>query len=191
MTAGTDSDLLGISRPGQLLLTPIKYTDLIYFSKDALLTAFTTGNLFIILPMLSERSKEIYNHLPLDHEDRDSYIDTVIPVSFNFPNAGKLLLLMFILFAGWFSGLFFSISNYLQFILSGALTFFGSVDAAIPFLLNLFGIPADLYQLYLATSVFNARFASLLGAMHFFTFTILLTSMLLGKAKFDWRKFLK
>ncbi len=43
---------------------------------------------------------------------------------------------------------------------------FGNVNAAIPFLLDLFRIPADTFQLFVATSVVNARFGTLMAAMH-------------------------
>ena len=38
-------------------------------------------------------------------DDRTASLpDVIVPASFNFPHAGKLLSLSFILFAGWFSG---------------------------------------------------------------------------------------
>ena len=84
-----------------------------------------------------------------------------MPASFNFPHTGKLLSLSFILFAGWFSGAPVRLSDYPRLALTGFLTFFGSLNAAVPFLLEPFRIPADTFQLFVATGVINSRFGTL------------------------------
>ena len=43
----------------------------------------------------------------------------------------------------------------------------------MPFLLDLFRIPADTFQLFLATGVVNARFGTLLAAVHTLTVALL------------------
>ncbi len=55
----------------------------------------------------------------------------------------------------------------------GALTAFGSMAVAIPFLLDFFGLPSDQFQLYLLGSVVTARFAA---ALHGFVVTLLVAS---------------
>jgi Na+/H+-dicarboxylate symporter len=84
--------------------TPFRYKDIVGVSKDALITGFTTGNLFIILPLLIQNCKKLFKDYRLEHSEIDSSVDIIVPVSFNFPNLGKLLMLLFILFAGWFYG---------------------------------------------------------------------------------------
>jgi Na+/H+-dicarboxylate symporter len=84
--------------------TPFRYKDIVGVSKDALITGFTTGNLFIILPVLIQNCKKLFKDYRLEHSEIDSSVDIIVPVSFNFPNLGKLLMLLFILFAGWFYG---------------------------------------------------------------------------------------
>ena len=56
---------------------------------------------------------------------------------------------------------------------TGLLTLFGSLNVAVPFLLDLFRIPADTFQLFLATGVINARFGSLVAAVHTVTVALL------------------
>jgi len=170
-------------------LTPFKYKDVVGMSKDALVTAFTTGNLFVVLPVLTENCKKLFEKYQLKQEKTNVYIDVTIPVSFNFPNTGKLLMLLFILFAAWFSGNAFSLSQYPMFAFSGLLSFFGGVDVAMPFMLDLMEIPSDLYQLYLVTGVINGRTATLLGAMNLLVFTVLATSSLTGTMSFTIHKF--
>ena len=83
-----------------------------------------------------------------------------------FPHTGKLLSLSFILFAGWFAGAPVPVTEYPRLALTGLLTFFGSLNAAVPFLLDLFRIPADTFQLFVATGVINSRFGTLTAAVH-------------------------
>jgi Na+/H+-dicarboxylate symporter len=168
--------------------TPFKYKDVIGVSKDALMTGFTTGNLFIILPVLIQNSKKLFEQYKLDHPDIDSSVDIIVPVSFNFPNLGKLLMLLFILFAGWFYGVSIPFLDYPNFIVSGFFSFFGSVDVAIPFMLDLLRIPADAFQLYLVTGVVNGRLATLLAAMNLVAFTLMATCAITGLMEINWRK---
>jgi Na+/H+-dicarboxylate symporter len=161
-------------------VTPFKYRDVVGMSKDAMATAFTTGNLFVVLAVLTENCKTLFKEYDLVEEKTDSYVDVIIPVSFNFPTTGKLLMLLFILFAAWFSGSTLSMKQYPTFVFSGLLSFFGGVDVAMPFMLDLMRIPSDLYQLYVVTGILNGRFATLLAAMNLLVFTILATCALTG-----------
>src|SRR4029079_192224 len=79
----------------------------------------------------------------------------------------------FILFAGWFADAAISASDYPRLALTGLLTFFGSLSAAVPFLLDMFRIPADAFQLFLATGVINSRVGTLVAAMHTVTVALL------------------
>ncbi len=171
-----------------MAVTPFKYRDIVGMSKDALITAFTTGNLFVVLTVLTENCKTLFEKYDLKQEKTDAYIDVLVPISFNFPNIGKLLMLLFIMFAGWFTGNTLSLGQYPMFVVSGLLSFFGGVDVALPFMLDLMHIPADMYQLYLVTGVINGRTATLLGAMNLIVFTLLATASLTGVMKIRMKK---
>ncbi len=156
-------------------LTPFKYKDIFGITKDALITGFTTGNLFIILPVLSQNCKDLFKQYQLKHPEIHPAVDIVLPVSFNFPNLGKLLILLFILFAGWFYGNPVSWEQYPNFIISGLFSFFASVNVAVPFMLDLMRIPTDAFQLYLVTGIINGRLATLLAAVHLVAITLIAT----------------
>jgi ABC-type amino acid transport substrate-binding protein len=115
----------------------------------------------------------------------------IVPVSFNFPHTGKLLSLSFIVFAGWFADAAVAVSQYPQLALTGLLTFFGSTSAAVPFLLDLFRIPADTFQLFLATSVINVRFGALLAAVHTVTVALLGSAAILGAVRFNGARIMR
>ena len=109
-----------------------------------------------------------------------------MPASFNFPHTGKLLSLSFVLFAGWFADAPVPLSDYPQLALAGLVTFFGSLTAAVPFLLDLFRIPADTFQLFLATGVINSRVGSLVAAVHTLTVALLVSCAVTGHLR--WRR---
>ena len=138
-------------------LTPITYRDVVGPTRDALITAFATGNLLIVLPILAEKSKELLRKYELDTEDSDSAVGVIVPTSFTFPTMGKLLTLSFVLFAGWYSGSSVPFMDYPIFVLSGLVSFFGEVIVAIPFLLDLLRIPADMFQLFVTVDVFSGQ----------------------------------
>jgi len=173
-----------------MAFTPFRYKDVVGLSKDALVTGFTTGNLFIILPVLIQNCKDLLQKYKLEHEDSDTYIDVLVPVSFNFPNIGKLLTLLFVLFAGWFYGKSFSLTDYPNFVIAGLFSFFGGVDVALPFMLDTMQIPSDAFQLYMVTGIINGRFATLLAAMNLLVFTLLVTCAITGFLSINWRKLL-
>jgi Na+/H+-dicarboxylate symporter len=171
-------------------VTPFKYRDIVGMSKDALVTAFTTGNLFVVLTVLTDNCKKIFDKYDLKREKTGTYIDVLIPISFNFPNIGKLIMLLFVLFAIWFSGGSLSLGQYGTFLFSGLLSFFGGVDVALPFMLDLMRLPSDMYQLYVVTGVINGRSSTLLAAMNLLVFTMLTTASLTATVKVNKRKIL-
>jgi Na+/H+-dicarboxylate symporter/ABC-type amino acid transport substrate-binding protein len=162
-------------------VTPIPVKDLFTSNRDALITAFVAGDLFIVLPSLMEACELTLAKHRLGQPEEQRLPEVIVPASFNFPHAGKLLSLSFILFAGWFSEADLTLFDYPQLIGAGLLTVFGSLNAAIPFLLDLFRVPADTFQLYLATGVLNARFGTLVAAMHVIAVAILGSAAVAGR----------
>ena len=172
-------------------VTPFRYRDVVYSFRGVLLTAFTTGNLFVVLAMLTENCKELMARRHMKRSQTDSYIEVLIPVSFNFPNTGKLIMLLFILFACWFNGSALGSEQYPTFLSAGLLSFFGGVDVALPFMLNLLHLPADMYQLYMMTGVINGRTSTLLATMHLIVFTLLATSAMTGVLRWNRKKLVR
>jgi len=154
------------------LVTPFSYRELLRVSKDALVTSFFTANLFVVLPILTEGCQELMRKYAEDCPESEKHVEIIIPISFNFPNAGKLITMLFIPFAGWYSGQSIGLADYPNLTLSSIMSFFGSLDVAIPFLLDTMHIQPDTYQLYLVSGVINAKFSTLLAAMSLFALTL-------------------
>ncbi|WP_163340738.1 cation:dicarboxylate symporter family transporter [Desulfopila sp. IMCC35008] len=169
-------------------LTPLKYRQVVWLTKDALVTAFATSSLFVVLPILAEKSKEMVSQSDIDQNSAESAIAVIIPTSFNFPHAGKLFTISFILFAGWFSGFDVEPADYPLLLGSGLMSLFANVNIAVPFLLDTLQIPSDTFHFFVATSVINARFATLLAAVHVLSLTLLTAFSMNDQLKIHWFK---
>jgi Na+/H+-dicarboxylate symporter/ABC-type amino acid transport substrate-binding protein len=168
------------------VLTPLRGRDIVYVSRGALITAFATGSVFVVLPLLAENSKQLLRASRAGSGDPDAAVDVVVPISQSFPHAAKVLSLSFVLFAGWTAAAPVAIGKYPLLAAAGVFSLFGSVNLAIPFLLDLMRIPVDTYELFVATGVINARFGTLLAAMHVLALTLVGTCALSGSLRVQW-----
>ncbi len=167
-------------------LTPFTYREVMGLARDALVTAFATGNVFVVLSVLAEKSKELVRLHTDDAEAAESLVDVVVPTSYTFPSAGKLLTLAFVPFAGWLSGYGLSAAELPAFAVSGLFTFFGNTYVAVPFLLDMFRIPADTFRLFIVVdNVVGNRFGSLLAAVHTLVLALLAACGVGGLIRFD------
>ncbi|WP_102528110.1 cation:dicarboxylase symporter family transporter [Shewanella sp. 10N.286.51.B7] len=171
-----------------MVITPFSYRDITGIAKDAMITAFAAGNIFIILPLLIQRTKELFHKYNIGDEQTDDYANIIIPVVFSFPNLGKLLTIVFVLFAAWFSGKELDFLSYFPMSVNGLISLFGSVYLTIPMLLDSLELSSDLFQLYMVSSLFTSRFTSLLAAMNIFILAIGGTAMLAGIAKISMKR---
>ena len=154
-------------------LTTIPQRAVFSVSQDALVTAFAAGDLLIVLPGLIESSRTLIERYAPSDREAGALPSVIVPASFNFPHTAKLLSLSFVLFAGWFSDALIRVTDYPKLAFTGLLVAFGSLNSSIPFLLDLFRIPADTFQLFLASSVINRHVGTLLAAMHTVTVGLL------------------
>jgi len=168
------------------MATPFSYREVLSTAGEAAITAMATGTVLVVLPMIIERCKALLAKHGMECEETDSTVDIMVPTAYSFPSAGALLGLGFILFSAWYVGSPLGIDQYASFVIMGALTAFGKMAVAIPFLLNYFELPADQFQLYLLGSIVTARFATALAALHGFVVTLLVASAVLKKLKWHY-----
>ncbi|MDH4039446.1 MAG: cation:dicarboxylase symporter family transporter [Gammaproteobacteria bacterium] len=154
-------------------VTPFRYREVTDIARAALLTAFVANSAFIVLPILIERSKELLASRNLLDDSTESATEVLIPIMFNFPNAGKLLTLLFIPFAAWLNGAPLPAGDYAQLMATGIPSYFAKAQVALPYLLDLFGMPQDLFGLYIPTTVITGKFDSLVTAMNLLVFALL------------------
>jgi Na+/H+-dicarboxylate symporter/ABC-type amino acid transport substrate-binding protein len=162
-------------------ITPIPARRILAATRDGLITAFMTGDLFIVLPILIDQSKALLSQYGFQEEEAGSYPEVIVPAFYNLPHAAKMLTLSFVLFAAWYSETLLRASDYPVLALAGVVSLMGSVNVAIPFLLDLVHVPADTYELFLATGLVNSRFGTLTSAMYMITLAVAGTFALAGK----------
>lgn len=153
-------------------LTPLRHRDVLGAARDALVTAFATANALIVLPILAARAKEMAETRGVSEHDA-STIDVMAPTAFNFPSCGKLLSLAFLPFAGWFVGSPLGPSDLPVLIGAGVPSFFGQTAMAVPFMLDLLRLPADLFSVFLTLDVIVSRFGVLLAATHILALSLI------------------
>ncbi len=161
-------------------MTPFTYREVLRVGREAMLTAFVTNNAFIVLPILVERSKELLRDKDLADAESEAAAEVLIPVLFNFPNAGRLLTLLFVPFAAWLAGDALRIGQYPGFFLVGLSSYFAKAQVALPFLLDFMGLPHDLFQLYIPTTIIGGKFDSMVTAMNLLVFALLGAAALAG-----------
>jgi len=164
-------------------LSGIPYREVLGTFRDSLVTAFATGNQFVVLPQIAENCKELLRKHRLDSDEAESAVDIIVPVSFNFPSLGKLLVLLFVLFAAWFTDTDLSAADRLALAFNGLSSLFGSINVAVPYLLDSLRIPADMFQLFLVTGIVVGRFGAMLAALHIIVLSVIGTLALTGKVQ--------
>ena len=172
-------------------LTPIPHRVVLSRTRNALVMAFSTGSLFVVLPLLAEDSRALVREFAQVSGADEHLPEVIIPAAYNLPHTAKLLSLSFILFAAWFSGATLPVKHYFSLAATGVFVCFGSLNVAIPFLLDMFHVPADTFQLFLATAVVNSRFGTLLSAVHALTLALIGTCAVVGLLRFDARKLIR
>ena len=169
-------------------LTPVPFRAVMARTRNALVLAFMTTSLFAVLPLLTEEVKSLLREYAKADDRTESLPDVIVPASFNFPHTGKLLSLSFIPFAAWFSDTSLAPSAYAKLGTTGLVVMFGNVNAAIPFLLDLLRIPGDTFQLFVTSGVVNARFGTLVAAVHTVTVALIGACAVSGRLRLDARK---
>ena len=161
-------------------VTPFRYKDVLTLSKDAMLTAFVTQSLFIVVPILIDHHRRILETYQAQKEDSDKLAKIIIPVTYNFPTVGKLLTLLFIPFTAWMAGSALETTDYPRLFVIGVASYFAKAQTALPFLMDQFQIPNDLFDLYVPTSIVTGKFDTLVSAMNLLAFSLIGTGAITG-----------
>ena len=165
-------------------LTGLSHRRILSLVQDPLITAFATANLFVVLPLIQERAKQILEEAAVERAEAEEAVDVLVPASFTFPQSAKLLSLMFVLFAGWFAGAPVPASQFPALAGTGILSLFGNLNSAVPFLLDVAKLPADLFQLFVVSSVLNSRFGSAAAVVHTLAMALIGAYALAGRIRF-------
>lgn len=175
-------------------ITPFGYKDILRATRSAMITAFATGSFFIVIPLIVEKTKQLIETMNINNTAVKSNAlitpSIIVPISFSLPIGGKLLALLFVLFAAWFSGSPVSAGNYIDLLTVGLSQLFGSSSVAMPNLLALFNVPNSLFELFLvAENLIVGRFGALLSVIFSASLVILIATSIAKEFTFKWRSF--
>jgi Na+/H+-dicarboxylate symporter len=166
------------------IMTPWRIKHVFKASRSALLTAFATGQLFVVLPVIAERVKQLIDETFEDKEVASHIPEVVVPISFSLPLGGKLLALLFVLFAAWFNGKAIPLSDYPLLVLSGLIQLFGSIFVATPNLLAQFDLSPALVDLHvLSENLIVGRLGAMLSAMFCTVLAMMVACAVAGKLR--------
>lgn len=145
-------------------LTPVRYRHFLKEMRFPLLLSFCVGNVLITLPFVVELLEKIASQYQKSCKDVKGRLETLLPVFYNLPNAGNLLLFLFVLFLAAFYSPNLSFFHHLEFISSGIFSLLGSGVTSLrplPALMDQLQLPRDAMGLYLETIPLNRHFQAL------------------------------
>jgi len=176
--------------PGLIaVLTPLRYIDVLRAFRGPLVTAFATASLLIVLPVLAADGKRLLAEADPKANGPDpeakSAIDILVPAAFPFPSMGLVLALLFVLFAGWLIGAGVAPADYPLIAGAGLASLFGGTVLALPFLLDLLRMPADLFQVFVTMDVVTARFGTLAAGMHVIALALIGSYAMQGRLRIE------
>jgi Na+/H+-dicarboxylate symporter/ABC-type amino acid transport substrate-binding protein len=169
-------------------ITSLPFRDIVSASRDPLIAAFVIGNTFVVLPMIIDAMKRLEANRIVDQDSEGHEPEYLVPLAYPFPDVGRIVGLVFIPFAAWFYGTTIDLDRYPAVLGTGLLGAFGKPVITIPLLLNLAELPADIFNLFLASGVIAARFGDLMKTMHLISFAILVSGIINGNARLNWQK---
>ncbi|MFH0959872.1 MAG: cation:dicarboxylase symporter family transporter [Pseudomonadota bacterium] len=168
--------------------TPFKFLDVLNYTKDALVLGFATGNNFVVLTVIADKSKELFAKVIPQENKTGNVIDSVLPLAYSFPSVGKIIEILFVVFVAWYINRSLSIGEYFGLALSGIMSLFGSPKVGIPFLLDYMRLPGEYFDLYIMADVVTRKFKVLLQTMSMQALTIIVTFLVMHKITCNVRK---
>jgi Na+/H+-dicarboxylate symporter len=169
-------------------ITPFGYREIVKVSREPMLTAFATGSFFSVIPIIVEKTKELIKEKYPQDKDLEKISDVIVPISFSLPVGGKLLALLFVLFAAWFSGAQITFSDHINLIVAGLPQLFGSTTLAMQNLLELFNVSGTMFDFYLvAENLLAGRLSSVFSVVFSSCLPLLIATAMLKRFTIKWR----
>jgi len=170
--------------------TGFSFKEVLNVSKEALVLGFTTGNNFVVLAVIADKSKDLFARMVSKEDKAENIIDSVLPLAYSFPSVGKLIEILFVLFVAWYVDQSLGIVKHFQLALAGVMSLFGSPKVGIPFLLKYMELPGVYFDLYIMADVVTRRFKVMLQTMSMQALTLIVSYLLLRQVSFNGRRIL-
>ena len=171
--------------------TPVPHVHFLKSMRTAIITAAAAGDALVVLPLIAESAKQLLVETGASPEKAEGTVSVTVPLLYNFPHAGKILSLAFLPFAAWFAGSSLGPTQFGLLASAGPLSMFGNINGAMPFLLDLLRLPADVFELFTVSSVVNSRLGSMVAATHTAALSVLVASAMLGTFRMHLRSLVR
>lgn len=172
------------------IITPFGYRQIMKVSREAMVTAFATGSFFVVIPVIVEKTRKLISEMETDNRDVALVPGIIVPITFSLPVGGKLLTLLFALFAAWFSGAHITMHDYVILVGAGLPQLFGTSTIAVPNLLELFNVSGSMFDFFLvAENLIVGRFSSLLSVIFAVCIPLLVATGMTKGFTFKWGQF--
>jgi len=125
-------------------LTPFGYGEILTAANKAVLLGLSTSQVFTTLPILAEGVAKLFKE-PRNEERASSYSGILVPLAYSFPPLGDFMVLLFVLFTGWYYNSPLEIKDQINLALVGVPSFFGSSKLAVQMHLQVGHLPADAF----------------------------------------------
>jgi hypothetical protein len=141
----------------------------------------------ISLPLIEEDLRSLFQAGDNDERSR-ALNETLVPLAYIFPTVGSFALFLFVLFAAWYYRIPMHLKDQIVLIAAGIPSVFVSSKVSVLFLLNMFSIPQDSFQLYDTVFPFLVFFFTALACMSIFSLCAICMTHLTGRLQFRRRR---
>lgn len=176
-------------------VSKIKFKQFLHYSIPAALIAFTTGSVFLALPVIYnlmykfDDDEKGYCSLVEDKNEKGrNLISIVVPLAWVVPASYKFLVIFFIVFAHWYYNYALPISEEIMYYLGGVPCLFGNNSIIVPFLLDITDLPNKAYNVFMLVSSLMVYFNNANGAIFIVTCSMLCYLFIRGKLRVRWSK---
>ncbi|HBM16271.1 MAG TPA: hypothetical protein DD381_08035 [Lentisphaeria bacterium] len=176
-------------------LSKISYRKFLHYTIPAALIAFTTGSVFLALPVIynlmhkfNEEERSLHDHGIINTENGRHLISILVPLAWIVPASYKFLIIFFIVFEQWYYNCSVNFFEKVMYYICGIPCLFGNNSVTVPFLLEITNLPAEAYNIFMMVSNFMVYFNNANGAIFIVVSTILCYLSITGSLKLNLSK---
>lgn len=169
-------------------ITPFRYREVVNVYREPMITAFATGSFFAVIPVIVEKTKALIKAKYPKDSDLEKISEVIVPITFSLPVGGKLLAILFVLFAAWFSGAYISFSDHINLVITGLPQLFGTTTLAMQNLLELFNVSGAMFDFYIiAENLFAGRLGAIFSVVFSSCLPLLIATAIMKRFTIKWR----
>ncbi len=176
-------------------VSDVNFNRFFHFAMPAALIAFTTGSVFLALPVIynqmykfNDEEKGFFPMGDTSNERGRNAISILVPLAWVVPASYKFLVIFFVIFEQWYYNSSVNFIEKIAYYIGGIPCFFGSNSVIVPFLLQVTGLPEKAYDIFMMVASFLVYFNNANGAVFIVVATIICYLSLCNRLKINYLK---